>query len=847
MFNNELKFEKTLVEVLNKDFGWKNNIPKSCTKDDSIQNDAFSENNDILKNYTEEDLIQNWANIIYELNRDIDRLDKYPLTKSEMKQILDNIEQLRTPLKINGFINGKTVSIKRDNPNDVAHLGKEVSLKIFDRNEIKSGTCRYQIVRQPIFTKKDSIATGGRADVMLLINGMPVIHIELKKSGVPISNACYQIKRYAEKGFFTGIFSLIQIFVAMNPEETVYFANPGPDGSFNEKFYFHWADKFNEGINDWRKIAKEFLSIPMAHQMIGFYTVADNTDGVLKVMRSYQYYAASAISDAVTMHHWDVNNQRGGFIWHTTGSGKTMTSFKSAQLIASSKNADKVIFLMDRVELGIQSLNEYRAFAEDDESVQETEDTQVLITKIKSPNPSDTLIVTSIQKMSNIEEEGKSIKQSDIEILNSKRIVFIVDECHRDTFGKMMCTIKSTFPKALFFGFTGTPIQEHNLKNKSMTSDVFGNELHKYNIADGIKDKNVLGFDLYKVSTFREEDLRKAIAVTKAKAVNEYDAVSDPEKAPIYYRFMNDVPMVGGIDDKGKPYKGIEDYIPRKQYNSDDHRRAVVKNIKESWLNISRNSKFHAIFATSRIPEAYEYYKLIKKEWPKIKVTALFDPSIDNNDGAKVKEDALIDIIKDYNNTYKTSFTLPSYAKMKKDISNRLAHKEAYKNVHLTPDQQIDLLIVVDQMLTGFDSKWVNALYLDKELKHENIIQAFSRTNRVFTEDKPFGTIKYYRKTFTMQNNIDIAVKEYSEDRPSHMFVSSLKEHIESMFTIYKEIEDLFKSEGISDFSRVPKDGPTKFKFVKLFNEFNESLKAAEIQGFKWSDFDEKLEERKYG
>ena len=200
---------------------------------------------------------------------------------------------------------------------------------------------------------------------MLLINGMPLIHIELKKSNIPISQATTQIEKYSYEGVFDGIFSLVQIFVAMTPEETVYFANPGRDGKFNSDYYFHWEDFNNEPINNWKKISSSLLHIPMAHQLIGFYTIPDDTDEVLKVMRSYQYYASNEISDKVSKIDWSNPNTRGGYIWHTTGSGKTMTSFKSAQLIANSKDADKVVFLIDRIELGTQSLRDYRGFADD--------------------------------------------------------------------------------------------------------------------------------------------------------------------------------------------------------------------------------------------------------------------------------------------------------------------------------------------------------------------------------------------------------------------------------------------------------------------------------------------------
>lgn len=814
IFNKEADFEEALIKILSEK-GWEK---------------------EVLRNYSEKDLLRNWANILYENNRDIDRLNDYPLTDSEMQQILEQIENLRTPLKLNGFINGKSVSIVRDNPDDKLHFGKEVSLKIYDRREIAAGQSRYQIVQQPKFPTKSKLLNDRRGDLMLLINGMPVIHIELKKSGVPVSQACNQIEKYSHEGIFSGLFSLVQIFVAMEPNETVYFANPGVDGKFNPDYYFHWADYNNEPINEWDKVASTLLSIPMAHQLIGFYTVADDSDGVLKVMRSYQYFAASAISDKVSKTKWENNNQLGGYVWHTTGSGKTMTSFKSAQLIASSKDADKVIFLMDRIELGTQSLKEYRGFADENESVQATENTGVLITKLKSSDPADTLIVTSIQKMSNIKDEAGGLKASDIEHINGKRIVFIVDEAHRSTFGDMLITIKTTFPKAIFFGFTGTPIQEENQKKKNTTTTVFGSELHRYSIADGIRDKNVLGFDPYKVLTFKDKDVRKVVALEKAKAATEQEAISDPVKSKVYYKYMDShqVPMVGYVDNKGKYVKGIEDYIPSVQYETDEHTTSVIKDILDNWITLSHNSKFHAIFATSSIPEAINYYRLIRKANPTLKVAALFDPNIDNNGNAIFKEEGLVEIIKDYNEQYGQDFTIPTFAKMKKDIAARLAHKKPYERIVNEPEKQIDLLIVVDQMLTGFDSKWINTLYMDKILYYENIIQAFSRTNRLFGPDKPFGTIRYYRKPHTMECNINDAVKLYSGDKPLGLFVQHLVENLQMMNDLFGDISELFQNAGVENFEKLPSDITVCRKFAKDFKDFNGYLEAAKIQGFKW-------------
>lgn len=826
IYTNEALFEQAVIELLSTK-GWET---------------------EVLKNPTEEDLLGNWANILFQNNREIDRLNDTPLTQGEMQQILEQINALRTPLKLNGFINGKSVAITRDNPDDTLHFGKEISLKIYDRLEIAAGQSRYQIVQQPRYKSKSKVLNDRRGDLVLLINGMPVIHLELKRSGVHVSQATTQIEKYAYEGIFSGIFSLIQIFVAITPDETVYFANPGPEGKFDKDYFFHWADFNNEPVNDWRQICSSLISIPMAHQLIGFYTVADNTDGVLKVMRSYQYYAANAISDRVAKTDWKNPDVRGGYIWHTTGSGKTMTSFKSAQLIANSKDADKVVFLMDRIELGTQSLREYRGFADDNQSVQATEDTYVLVSKLKSRDPADTLIVTSIQKMSNIGGEEDGLNANDLEQMRSKRMVIIIDEAHRTVFGEnMLPAIRKTFPRAVFFGFTGTPIQEENQRKEATTSTIFGNELHRYSLADGIRDKNVLGFDPYKVLTYRDRDIRKAVALQEAKATTEAEAIADPDKSEIYYHFMDSarVFMAGGLNGAGQYQKGIEDYLNRSQYERIEHQRTLVDDIKNNWLRLSRNGKFHAILATSSITEAIEYYRLLKADFPALKTTALFDPNIDNNAGFVFKEEGLLELIEDYNNRYRQEFTFASHAKFKKDISNRLAHKKPYERIEKSPEKQIDLLIVVDQMLTGFDSKWVNTLYLDKVLRYENIIQAFSRTNRLFGNEKPFGIIKYYRFPHTMHQNVDKAVKLYSGDRPYGLFVERLDKQLENMNTTYQQIADLFINAGIENFEKLPDDLAVRGQFAKLFKVFNQYLEAAKVQGFQWGKSIYEFKDRK--
>lgn len=826
-FIKELAFEEALTEHL-LHHGW----------------------NEVIKNPTEEQLVQNWANILYDNNRGIDKLGNFPLTKSEMQQVIDQVNLCDSPYVVNKLINGQQISIKRDNEDDTNNYGKEVYLKIFDPKEISAGQSRYQIVRQPKFKTKEAITGDRRGDLMLLINGMPVVHIELKRSKVDVSQACFQLKRYVHEGVFAqGIFSMVQIFVAMTPEETLYFANPGAEDKFSKQFYFHWEDFNNSIVSDWKKVATDLLSIPMAHQMVGFYTIADDKDKTLKVLRSYQYFAVSKISDVVKKTNWDEHQHRGGYIWHTTGSGKTMTSFKAAQLIANSGDADKVVFLLDRIELSVQSLDEYRGFADDPDSVQDTADTSILLAKLKSTDVDDRLIVTSIQKMSNI-KEGVGIYKELIDLIGKKRLVFIVDECHRSVFGSMLISIKNTFPRALLFGFTGTPVFEENAKNEIMTETLFGDMLHKYTIANGIPDGNVLGFDPYMVNTYDENELRELVAFhhidlkmrdrnpdeePKKRTTEEYLKLieEDEDLEKIYNRFISELQMPDTYTENGKQIHGIEHYLPKNIYQTDKHHLAVAQDIIKGWDRLSKNGKFHAMLATKNIPEAIAYYNLFKEHYPSMNVVAIFDNNIDNSDDGIAREDALVEMLTDYNAKYGMTFQLSNYAKYKKDVAKRLAHKKPYIGIENDHSKRIDLLIVVTQMLTGYDSKWVNTLYVDKVMKYVDIIQAFSRTNRLFGPDKPFGIIKYYSYPYTMEQNINDALEVYV-DRPLGVFVDKLEKNLSNINQRFLTIRDIFHSHNIKNFEKLPDTREDRNMFAKCFSEMTHLLEAAKLQGFVW-------------
>ena len=815
-FDKESEFESALCEVL-KQHGWEP---------------------EVLMHPTEEELVANWAKIIYDMNREQERLGSYPLTASEMQQIIDQVNMWHTPYEINKRINGRQVQIKRDNPADKQNCGKEVYLKIFDPEEISAGQSRYQIVRQPHFKTAHPLAGDRRGDLMLLINGMPLFHIELKRSRKSVEEAIFQQKRYMHEGVFSrGIFSMVQIFVAMTPESSRYFANSGTEEGFVKENQFHWADFNNEEIFDWQSVAIELLMIPMAHQLIGYYTIADDKDQTLKVLRSYQYYAVNCICDTTAKTNWQLKGNKGGYIWHTTGSGKTMTSFKTAQLIANSGDADKVVFLLDRIELSIQSLDEYRGFAGEDETIQDTQNTLILVNKLKSEEKDEKLIVSSIQKMANI-KDNPLVSAETIEAIGNKRLVFIVDECHRSVWGDMLINIQYTFPKALFFGFTGTPVFRENARKDATTETLFGDMLHKYTIAHAIPDKNVLGFDVYKVITYsNERELREKAALYHLDAKSKKEIEDDADKMKMYQRFMNDMPMKADYLEGEQLKHGIEYYLPRGKkdiYQQPIHHQIVAQDIASKFERLSRNYKFHAMLATQNIPEACAYYKIFKEHHSHLNVVAVFDNNIDNNDEGMAKEDAILEMLADYNNRYHTNFGLPNYGKYKKDVAKRLAHKRPYSNIEHDHTQQIDLLIVVTQMLTGYDSKWVNTLYVDKLMTYVDIIQAFSRTNRIFNEhEKPWGTIYYYAFPHTMEQNIDDALELYV-DQPLGVFVDKLEQNLKTINGLFLHIRDIFLANNIMNFEKLPDSAEDRNMFAKDFSVMTRMIESAKLQGFLW-------------
>ena len=778
---------------------------------------------EILEYKTEKELIENWAKILFSNNNTTDKLNGCPLTETEMGQIITQING-ETPFAINRRLNGKYISIIRDNTKDTQHVGKRVDLFLFDKDEIAAGRSVYQIARQPKLPISSEILGDRRGDLMLLINGMPLYHIELKNNPVPVEQACNQISKYMQHGVFTGFFSLVQVFVAMTPTETLYFANPGRERTFDSDYYFHWGDFNNKHIDNWEEVAEKFLSIPMAHRLIGYGTIADGTDNILKVMRSYQYHAAYKIySQVVKRVDWDDEGQKGGYVYHTTGSGKTMTSFKCAQLIKSSGKVDKIVFLMDRDELWKQTYDNYRNFSDCDD-IEDTANTNSLLSKLENDTP-DLLIVTSIQKMSNLTTVNPTPNASRIAKVQKKKLVFIVDEAHRSTFGTMLRDIKLTYPRAMFFGFTGTPIMQENAIDGITTDGLFGVCLHKYTISEGIRDKNVLGFKPSKVVTFEEEDFREKVALMKLGKESVSD-LTDEEFRKFHALASRDMDKVEA--DVGNSLYADGD-------TGKDHRKNVVQDILNKWDRISFRGKFHYILATSSIREAIEYYRLLKDNDKDLFVTAVFDPHTDNTNDDIFKDKAVEEILIDYNNHFNFKFTVGAYRRFKDDVCSRLAHKEPYKDIDTRREEAVNIVIVVNQLLTGFDSKWINTLYLDKVMDYEQYIQAVSRTNRLNGYEKQYGIIKYCRKPYTMEKNAEEALRLYAEAGYQDVYVPSLGQNIIGMNNDYQSIIKLFEKNGIENFSRLPDNQGDIKLFADLFNNISNYYYRSIPQLFTWT------------
>ncbi len=529
-----------------------------------------------------------------------------------------------------------------------------------------------------------------RYDVTILINGLPLVQIELKRRGVELKQAYNQIQRY-HKTSFHGLFDYIQLFVISNGVNTRYFAN-NPNSGY--KFTFNWTDAVNVPFNELDKFAVFFLEKCTLGKIIGKYIVLHEGDKCLMVLRPYQFYAVEKILDKVK------NSNDNGYIWHTTGAGKTLTSFKAAQLVSELDDVDKVMFVVDRHDLDTQTQSEYEAF--EPNAVDGTDNTDELVKRLHSNSK---IIITTIQKLN--AAVSKTWYSSKIEAIRHSRVVMIFDECHRSHFGDSHKRIMKFFDNAQVFGFTGTPIFTENAVDGHTTKEVFGDCLHKYLIKDAIADENVLGF------------------------LVEY-------------------------------YHGNEDVEKGNANRMEEIARFILNNFNKSTFD----GEFDALFAVQSVPMLIRYYKIFKSLKPNIRIGAVFTYGANNSQddeqtgmgtGQFVSEsvgeaDELQAIMDDYNKMYGTAYSTENFRAYYDDINLRMKKKKA----DMKP---LDLCLVVGMFLTGFDSKKLNTLYVDKNMEYHGLLQAFSRTNRVLNEKKRFGKIICFRD---LKSNVDTSIRLFS-------------------------------------------------------------------------------------
>ena len=680
---------------------------------------------------TTEDLWNNFRSILYTLNQD--KLDR-PLSDIEFNQVKSVISNLKTPYEAGQFLYGlngvSQVEVDLDD-------GRHVFLTVFDQKQIGAGNTQYQVVNQISREPKITGRPSRRFDTTMLINGLPIIQIEEKADTHDVNEALNQMHQYIGERQYTDIFSTLQILVAITPNDVKYMANTTAD-KFNKDFAFRWQDRDNKPVRNWKDFADLMLSIPMAHQMATNFMILDGTKNkqMIKVMRPYQVYATQAVLAKLKQADFSVGTNKLGYIWHTTGSGKTITSFKTAWLASRMPQVDKVVFVVDRIALTRQTDENYRAYdpsADADAgikgSVESTESTRDLERKLKSKDMS--IIVTSVQKL------GTLVKRKRFEVPD-KHYVFIVDEAHRSTGGENFEMIQKKFRHAAWIGYTGTPMFDDVVsKTAPRTEDIFGPLLHAYTIREAIADRNVLGFKVDFETTINEEQMKS-------------------EYLPVFYRAQYPDWSEEKIQNKieNMTDEDMDDMVEPSIYDENiDHVRLVVEDIFKNWRNRSNEGKYNALFTThvggnkASTPMAMMYFnefQRVNKERLEqglftLKTAVTFSQSTNNGEYQKVTNDGLWSAMQVYNEQFGTAFGLDDTSAYTQDVASRLNRTAIDGNF-------LDIVIVVDQLLTGFDAPQMNTLYVDRTLKNALLIQAYSRTNRVADmKEKPWGRIVNYR------------------------------------------------------------------------------------------------------
>ena len=744
---------------------------------------------------TEEDLWKNFRYILEQNNKAC--LDGQPLSDAEFEQVKNQL-QFSSFYKAGEWLvgeNGKAmVHVQRDT--------EKLHLVVMNHEHIAGGSSVYEVINQYNALKDDDITTVARDrrfDVTLMINGLPMIHIELKNRQHSYMDAFYQIKKYISEGKFTGIFSAVQMFVVSNGVETKYFA-AASDTELNPKFMSGWVDKENNQVADYIDFAKNVLRIPEAHEMIARYTVLDEDAKRLILLRPYQIHAIESIREAS-------KTGKSGFVWHTTGSGKTLTSYKATRnLLMDIPAIDKAIFLIDRKDLDTQTTMAFQAYANNDlVDVDETDNVNDLKKKLKTDDRQ--VIVTTIQKMQILISKRLQEGTSEYSKIKNLKIAFVVDECHRAVTPKTKRELERFFGRSLWYGFTGTPRFAENPYPQMgdlprTTEELYGKRLHKYTIQNAIHDNAVLGFQV-------EHNGPKNI--TDETDASAYD--NETHMLRVLDIILNkSYHKLGFQNGKGQTYEGLlttsSIQIAQKYYE-------LLTKVKNGESSLEINEKI----------------KQVLPDFPKFAITYSVT---ENEEGSHVNQEKMQKSLDDYNQMFGTKYELSQIQGYNGNLNKRLARKDAkFKS----RSEQLDLVIVVDRLLTGFDAPCMSTIFIDRQpMGPHDLIQAFSRTNRIFDKNKTYGQIVTFQAPKLFKESVDNAVKLYSAGSTGTAILAE-----------WEEIEPAFRKSlaALRVSAETPEEVTSmsikeKKVFVKMFQTFDRLF--AQLKSFTQYD-DSMLEE----
>lgn len=777
---------------------------------------------------TESDL---WNNFISHLNRlNVAVLKDMYLTDKETKRVQVELTRLTgTPFLASQWLRGENgvsqIVLERD-------TGEKITLEAFRNKDISGGTSSYEVVNQIVPDIKRQV----RGDVTLLINGLPIIHIELKKESAKDGyiQAYHQIQRYAEGGFFKGIYATTQIFIVSNKVETRYFARPSEDTPLAykrmEKFLFNWRTEDNVPVPDLFDFTRTVLRIPDAHELISQYTILvddQKNQKFLMVLRPYQIHAIRKIRRQAAKHE-------GGFVWHATGSGKTITSFVATKLLAQhSIGVDRTVMVVDRTDLDAQTQDEFTKFASEYHTGQSsgTSVANTLIVGIKnqrqlsrsllSSKNNNTILVTTIQKLSaamrTAQQDSENKGTNQFEKLRKEHIVFIVDEAHRAVSDEEMRRIKKLLPNSTWFGLTGTPIFEENKKQENgtyarTTEQQYGKLLHAYTTKNAMDDEAVLGFQVEYHSLLLEEDQEEIVArANNGKAVE--DIIKQESKLPIeiYQADQHIKAMLQKIFNRRSLIKkfNVKNGFPTMSGILTTHSIAQAKRI----YKMLKKMKAEGTLINGR--QFDERHQLIDSNFPRVAITFSTNPDqLDKNE----QDDELVEIMRDYAHQF-DSTPYEDEKLYNQNINKRLARKETQYQMN---GQWLDLVIVVDRLLTGFDSPTIQTLYVDREMNYQKLLQAFSRTNRI-NAGKDVGMIVTFRKPETMKINVQDTFRLFSNETQDFKVLipkeyTEVKEEFESFAQAYHQTED--------ELLENPTDVKAMINQVSAYQKLEKSYKA---------------------